>query len=115
MSYCANGAEESCKATPFGAEVARQVCATCHVVAEDQKMVPMLKEPTPSFLDIAARPATTAQSLRRFIQTPHWDRTTFPMQMPRLGLNPEQVEAVTCYILSLRPKPVTGAASQARL
>lgn len=100
----AQAADESCKDPLYGADIATQVCASCHVVAKDQKTVPSLKEPTPSFLGIASRATTTAQSLHRFIETTHWDRTTFPMQMPRLSLSPEQVDAVVCYILSLRPK-----------
>jgi len=99
---CAHAGEDSCKNAQYGADIARQVCATCHIVAKDQKTAPALKEPTPSFLEIAARPTTTAQTLRSFIETTHWDRATFPMQMPRLTLSPEQIDAVTCYILSLR-------------
>src|SRR5579872_3241879 len=90
----AQAGEEGCKASQFGADIAKQVCGTCHVVAKDQKTAPVLKEPTPSFFEIAARPNTTAQSLHAFIVTTHWDRTTFPMTMPRLVLNPEQVDAV---------------------
>jgi mono/diheme cytochrome c family protein len=98
----AHAAEQSCSDTAAGADIARRVCATCHVVAPDQKSAPALKEPTPSFAAIASRSTTTAQSLRTFIETTHWDRTSFPMQMPRLALSPEQVDAVVCYILSLR-------------
>ena len=76
-----------------------------------QKIAPVLKEPTPSFFDIAARPTTTAQGLRSFLQTTHWDKTTFPMAMPRLRLNPEQIDAVTCYILNLRQNPEDSPAS----
>lgn len=100
---CAHAADQSCKDSQYGAVIASQVCATCHVVAKDQRTVPALKEPTPSFFEIASKPTTTAQTLHTFIETTHWDRSTFPMQMPRLALSPEQVDAVVCYILSLRP------------
>jgi mono/diheme cytochrome c family protein len=100
---CTHAADESCsKDSQYGADIAMQVCATCHVVAKDQKTVPALKEPVPSFPAIAAKPTTTAQTLHTFIETTHWDRTTFPMQMPRMAMSPEQVDAVVCYILSLR-------------
>lgn len=101
---CALAGEEACKPGQLGAEVATQVCSTCHAVAKDQKIAPVLKEHTPSFFEIAARPDTTAQSLRGFLERTHWDRSTFPMAMPRLTLTPEEVDAVTCYILSLRPR-----------
>jgi mono/diheme cytochrome c family protein len=99
---CARAANDECKPTALGDEIAQQVCSTCHVVARNQKIAPVLKEPTLSFFDIADRPTTTALSLRNFLQTTHWDKTTFPMTMPRLRLNPEQIDAVTCYILNLR-------------
>ena len=102
---CARADNDECKLSPLGDEIAQRVCGTCHVVARNQKIAPVLKEPTPSFFDIAARPTTNAQSLRSFLQTTHWDKTTFPMAMPRLRLNPEQIDAVTCYILSLRQNP----------
>lgn len=101
---CARAGDDGCRASQFGADIALQVCATCHVVAKDQKAAPVLKEPAPSFVQIAGNPGTSARSLRTFIETTHWDGATFPMQMPRLKLSPEQVDAVTCYILSLRPK-----------
>lgn len=63
----------------------------------------MLAEPAPDFREIAARPSTTLKSLRLFLQTTHWDKKSFPMTMPGLSLSPEQIEAVACYIVSLRP------------
>jgi hypothetical protein len=101
-SCCARASDETCKVSRFGVDIAQQVCGTCHIVAKNQNIAPVLKEPTPSFFDIAARPSTNAQSLHAFIATTHWDRKTFPMTMPRLRLSPEQIDAVTCYILSLR-------------
>jgi len=100
---CVYADNEECKPSQLGDDLAQQVCATCHVVARNQKVKPTLKEPTPSFFDIAARPGTTAQSLRQFLETTHWNRT-FPMTMPRQRLSPEEIDAVICYILSLRQK-----------
>lgn len=50
-----------------GGTLARDVCAVCHVVALDQMVDPGVG---PSFLEVAAHPATTALSLRAFLQTP---------------------------------------------
>ena len=102
---CARADSEGCKSLQQADDVVQQVCATCHIVARNQKIAPSLEEPAPSFFDIAARPGTTADSLHRFLETTHWDRTTFPMTMPRLRLSEEQIDAIACYILSLRPKP----------
>ncbi|MFZ1100955.1 MAG: c-type cytochrome [Steroidobacteraceae bacterium] len=85
-----------------GEHVARLICATCHVVAKDQEFPPMLNQPVPSFLDIANRPGVTAESLRRFITSTHWDSDKLPMTMPNPMLMPEQTRAVARYILSLR-------------
>ena len=93
--------------TRRGEHLARVVCSACHVVASDQEFPPLLIHPAPSFSDIANRPDTTQKSLRHFIMTTHWDETTIPMTMPNPLLPPEDVTAVTRYILSLR-KP--GAA-----
>jgi mono/diheme cytochrome c family protein len=49
----------------------------------------------PSFLEVAAHPATTALSLRVFLQTPH-------ATMPNLMLTPEETDDVISYILTLR-------------
>jgi mono/diheme cytochrome c family protein len=85
-----------------GKELALQVCAYCHVVGADQPVPPTLSQPTPSFQDVANRPATNARSLRRFITTTHWDARTSPMTMPNPMLMDEDVNQVVAYILSLR-------------
>ncbi|MGH6901146.1 MAG: c-type cytochrome [Geminicoccaceae bacterium] len=75
-----------------GARLAREVCAACHVVAEDQMIDPGLG---PWFVDVAQHPATTVLSLRAFLQTPH-------ASMPDLMLTPEETDDIISYILTLK-------------
>jgi mono/diheme cytochrome c family protein len=87
-----------------GEHLAQLLCGACHVVANDQEFPPFLKQPAPSFFEIAARPTTNAHSLRRFLMSTHWDEKSIPMTMPDPLLTPEEAEALTDYILSLRPR-----------
>jgi mono/diheme cytochrome c family protein len=75
-----------------GARLAREVCAGCHVIAEDQMIDPGVG---PWFVDVAAHPGTTALSLRAFLQTPH-------ANMPNLMLTPEETDDIISYILTLK-------------
>lgn len=84
-----------------GEELVRQLCTSCHVVAVDQEFPPILRQKTPTFMEIANRPDITAASLQHFLSTTHWDEKTIPMQMPNPGLRKEEMTAVTAYILSL--------------
>ena len=86
-----------------GKHLAQLLCGACHVVAKDQEFPPYLKESTPSFFEIAARPQTNASSLRHFLTTTHWDEKTIPMRMPNPLLTAEQTGALSHYILCLRP------------
>lgn len=99
-SYAAAAPDEAVLAS--GEHIARLQCSACHVVASDQEFPPLLRTPTPSFSEIANRPATSSKSLQRFITTTHWDMKTMPVSMPYQMLTPEQVVAVSRYILSLR-------------
>jgi len=85
-----------------GEYVALSICSYCHVVSADARYRPGLKQPTPSFQEIADRPGTTRASLRRFIKTTHWDEKSIPMTMPDPLLEPNQLDDVASYILSLR-------------
>ncbi|HXZ60067.1 MAG TPA: c-type cytochrome [Steroidobacteraceae bacterium] len=85
-----------------GEHIARLVCSACHVVATAQEYPPLLNKATPSFAEIANRPGVSAESLRRFITTTHWDVDKLPMSMPNPMLSPADVQAVSRYILSLR-------------
>jgi nitroreductase len=67
---CAHTGNDECQR---GNDIVQQACSTCHVAGRNQKIAPALGEPVPSFLDIAARPSTTAKSLHDFLLTTHWD------------------------------------------
>ncbi len=84
-----------------GHRLAVKICASCHVVAWDQRFPPVLRNPAPSFRTIANRPGTTAASLRNFISTTHETIAT-PANMPNPELTDDQVTALVSYILSLR-------------
>lgn len=86
------GAQELPGDPKAGARLAREVCAACHVVAEDQMVDPGVG---PWFIDVAEHPATTVLSLRAFLQTPH-------ATMPNLMLTPEETDDVISYILTLK-------------
>jgi mono/diheme cytochrome c family protein len=75
-----------------GADLAREVCAECHLVSEDQMVDPGVG---PSLLEVAEHPATTEMSLRAFLQTPH-------PTMPNLILSPEETDDIIAYLLALK-------------
>ena len=75
-----------------GASLAREVCAKCHLVSEDQMVDPAVG---PSLLELAEHPATTEMSLRAFLQTPH-------PTMPNLMLTPEETDDIIAYLLALK-------------
>ena len=75
-----------------GESLAREVCAKCHLVAEDQMVDPAVG---PSLLEVAGHPATTELSLRAFLQTPH-------ATMPNLMLTSEETDDVIAYLLALK-------------
>ena len=85
-----------------GEHLAQLLCGACHLVAQDQEFPPYLKQSTPSFFEIAARPQTTAGSLRRFLTSTHWDEKTIPMRMPNPLLTEEETRVLSHYILCLR-------------
>jgi mono/diheme cytochrome c family protein len=85
-----------------GEHLARLICSACHVVASDQEFPPLLRQPAPSFSDIANRADVSEKSLRHFITRTHWDEQTLPMTMPDPMLTEEQTVAVIRYILALR-------------
>jgi mono/diheme cytochrome c family protein len=76
-----------------GAKLAREVCAKCDMVAEDQIDDPGVLAPT--FFEVVADPSVTALSLRVFFRTPH-------ANMPDLMLSPEETDNIVSYLLSLR-------------
>jgi mono/diheme cytochrome c family protein len=75
-----------------GARLAREVCATCHLVSDDQFNDPAVGAPT--FFEVVADPSITALSLRAFLQTPH-------ATMPDLILTQDETDDIISYILTL--------------
>ena len=76
-----------------GEKLAREVCAQCHFVAENQPLIPRVD--APPFDDIAADSAVTELSLRVFLQTPH-------RNMPDLQLSRKETDDVIGFILNLK-------------
>jgi hypothetical protein len=84
-----------------GHDFAIEFCAACHVVASDQRQRPIYRGPSPSFIQIANKPAVTADSLRRFIRTTH-PTLVKPLDMPASDVSDYQLDEIIRYILSLR-------------
>jgi len=76
-----------------GERLARQWCASCHLVATDQATP--APDTAPTFASIAARPSITANALRVMIQLPY-------PRMPQLPLTRQEVEHIIAYIVSLQ-------------
>jgi mono/diheme cytochrome c family protein len=75
-----------------GGTLARRWCATCHVVASDQR------QPTgeaPPFAAIAKRPNFDAAQVAFFLLVPH-------PRMPDMGLSRDEAGNIAAYIASLR-------------
>ena len=85
-----------------GRHVAEIWCSECHRIAPDQPsgarpghtLPPRVA--APSFMDIAARPATSAAALDHFLADLH-------LPMPTYRLSAEERRQVIAYILSLKP------------
>jgi mono/diheme cytochrome c family protein len=77
----------------IGERIARQWCASCHLVARDQRAG--APDTAPPFASIAARPGVTAGGLRTVIQMPY-------PRMPQIALSRDETEHVIAYILSLK-------------
>lgn len=77
---------------PRGETLAREVCAECHAVDRDEAGPDANAPGLPAVADLAS---TTRQSLLVFLTTPH-------PTMPDLILEPQEVDDITAYILSLR-------------
>lgn len=73
-------------------------CAQCHDISRGGDISPNLL--APRFSDIARHPATTALSLRVFLQSMH-------QNMPDFLLSDRERDDIITYILSLKPnKPI---------
>jgi mono/diheme cytochrome c family protein len=74
--------------------LAEQRCSQCHGVKRGEKSPDV---DAPSFTDISAEPSITEYMLRVFLQTPH-------PTMPNLIINPDEMDDIVNYIVSLKPK-----------
>ena len=77
-----------------GRRVAMEICSHCHRVTEGQ-LAPL--QNTPSFIDIANIPSTTALSLKVFLQSSH-------KRMPNFIMSKSDTDDVVDYILSLKQR-----------
>jgi mono/diheme cytochrome c family protein len=75
-----------------GEDLARRWCASCHVVAADQRGP---AGEAPPFASIARRPDFDARALAFFLLNPH-------PKMPDMGLSRGATEDIAAYIASLK-------------
>ena len=68
------------KSIRAGRAIATSVCISCHVVSPDQKIKPIYGGLAPTFEEIANRPATSAESLKSFLDSKHWNDPAFPVK-----------------------------------
>lgn len=99
----AQGQEAKGDLAAAGHDLALKICASCHVVANDQEAAPLLKPPAPSFSEIAARAGTTETFLQDFLGKPHGEARR-SSKMPAFMLADFQIKQVVAYILSLKPE-----------
>lgn len=76
-----------------GQALASKECSRCHAIGGREQMLQHYN--APSFDDVAAKPQTTAISLRAFLQSSH-------PTMPDFVLSEAERDNVIAYILSLR-------------
>jgi len=84
-----------------GHHLAAMVCAVCHLAADDQPTLPILRPPAPPFAVVAQRKDISADSLQKFLTTTHRNLAT-QQGMPNPDLADFQVKEVIAYLLSLR-------------
>jgi mono/diheme cytochrome c family protein len=75
-----------------GAELAKRWCATCHLVADDQKQT---SADVPSFAAIASNSNFTAEKTASFLLEPH-------PKMPSFPLSRNEAADIAAYIGALR-------------
>ncbi len=75
-----------------GADLAKRWCASCHLVAGDQKQA---SADVPSFATIASKPDFTPEKLAFFLLDPH-------PKMPNFPLSRNEAVDIAAYIGSLR-------------
>lgn len=82
-----------------GREFAQNRCDACHIIGMKQEFPPPMAVDAPSFLSIAKRPDTTAQSLQIFLS-----RTHAYSNMPAPAVRASDAADVIAYVLSLRSR-----------
>ena len=88
----ASGAPLPSESISAGHRLAEAWCKDCHAI---EAMTVGVRSGPPDFTAIADRPATTALSLKVFLQTSH-------PSMPNLILKPDETDSLVNYILSLK-------------
>ena len=84
-----------------GHRLAATICAICHVAAPDQRFLPELAPPAPSFASIVERKEFNADWLTHFMTTTHRG-LDIPSGMPNPELMDYQIREIIAYMLSLR-------------
>ncbi|MFB6416773.1 MULTISPECIES: c-type cytochrome [Bradyrhizobium] len=92
--HTAAGAPRPASRTAEGQRLAQAWCQSCHAV---ERSITDFFDEAPSFQAIADRSGTTALSLKVFWRTSH-------RNMPNLVISPEQADALSAYILSLKSR-----------
>jgi mono/diheme cytochrome c family protein len=81
---------QSAEGNPLiGRQIAATLCVPCHQIDETRR------DGSPSFVDVARMPSTTALSLKVFLRSNHKD-------MPNLIIPEAQTDDLIAYILSLK-------------
>jgi mono/diheme cytochrome c family protein len=92
----ASSAEAQTGDPEAGAAYAKQVCAMCHAIDRTE----LSPEPTaPPFKDVANTPGMTATALAVWLTTSH-------PTMPNIILDPQELDNVIAFIVSLKNKPI---------
>ena len=78
-----------------GRALAQQWCSECHSVAPNEAAG---NPAAPDFVDIARERSATGYALRVFLRTPH-------ETMPNFVLDPDDIDDIVRYILSLKRRP----------
>jgi cytochrome c len=77
-----------------GRVLAKQRCSECHGIKRGEKSP---NAAAPSFTDVADEPSLTEYTLRVFLRTPH-------PTMPNLIIQPDEMDDIVSYIVSLKRK-----------
>jgi mono/diheme cytochrome c family protein len=92
LAAAAPAAAQSTGNALAGQALARQWCASCHLIGTGEGRT---TDAAPPFEAVARRASTTETSLRVFLQTPH-------RRMPNYTLTRQETDDVVAYIVGLR-------------